>query len=380
MKIIADQNIPFVKECFSSIGDVTLCAGREIAPAAVEDADILLIRSVTNVNAALLDKSRVKFVATATIGTDHIDADYLQKRGIGFAAAQGSNANSVAEYIVAALLTIAEKNRITLAGTSLGIVGVGSVGRRVAQKAGALGMKLFLNDPPLRRQTNDPRYLPLQDIYNCDFITFHTPLTTTGQDKTYHLANEQFFNSLKNGAVFLNTSRGSVVDETALKTAITVRKLDNTVLDVWENEPKIDVTLLKMVDIATPHIAGYSYDGKLAGMIMIYEAACNFFKIKPLHTINDFLPPPPVPSIELNAPLNDPQADISHLIKRIYDIEADDKRTREILKTAPENHGRFFDTLRKDYPIRREFQNTVISTANTAIARSLAGIGFNIKS
>jgi erythronate-4-phosphate dehydrogenase len=380
MQIIADQNIPFVKECFSSIGDVSLCAGRQIAPAAVKDADLLLVRSVTDVNAQLLDGSKVRFVATATIGTDHIDLDYLKQRGIAFSAAPGSNANSVAEYITCAILTIAERRHISLSGKSLGIVGVGNVGSRVAKKAAALGLKVLLNDPPLQRQTNDPKYLPLKDLYECDFITFHTPLTKTGIDKTYHLADENLFSSLKSGIVFLNTSRGGVMDTISLKKAIHSKRISACVLDVWENEPNIDAELLEMVDIASPHIAGYSYDGKVAGMIMIYEAACNFLKIKPLHTINDFLPPPPIPSIELNAPLDDPQAAIRHLTKRIYDIEADDARTREILTTPTYNRGKLFDELRKKYPIRREFQNTVITTENPALAKSLAGIGFSIKS
>lgn len=380
MRIIADQNIPFVKECFSSIGNVSLCAGRQITPAAVKDADLLLVRSVTDVNAQLLDGAKVKFVATATIGTDHIDLDYLKSRGIAFSAAPGSNANSVAEYITCAILTIAERNHISLSGKSLGIVGAGNVGSRVAKKAAAIGLKVLLNDPPLQRQTNDLKYLPLNDLYECDLITFHTPLTKTGIDKTYHLADEKLFSSLKSGIVLLNTSRGGVMDTISLKKAIRSKRISACVLDVWENEPNIDTELLEMVDLASPHIAGYSYDGKVTGMIMIYEAACNFLKIKPLHTINDFLPTPPVPSIELNAPSDDPQAAIRHLTKRIYDIEADDLRTREILTTPTYNRGKLFDELRKKYPIRREFQNTVISTANATLAKSLAGIGFSIKS
>lgn len=382
MKIIADQNIPFVKECFSSIGQISIFAGREITTAAVKDADILLVRSVTNVNAQLLDGTNVKFVATATIGTDHIDLDYLQKHGIGFASAPGSNANSVAEYIVAALLIIAEKNYISLSDKSLGIVGVGNVGSRVVKKTHAIGMKLFLNDPPLQRQTNESKYLPLKDLYDCDFITFHTPLTKVGIDKTFHLADEKFFASLKPGAVFFNTSRGGVMETDALKKAIKSKQLSACVLDVWENEPNIDTELLEMVDIASPHIAGYSYDGKVAGMIMIYEAACKFLNVKPLHTISDFLPAPPVPSIELIAPLDDEQAAIRHLVKRIYDIESDDQRTREILDVPTFNRGKLFDELRKKYPIRREFQNTIISLPDkkSPLAAKLAGIGFRIDS
>jgi erythronate-4-phosphate dehydrogenase len=380
MKIAADANIPFVKECFSSMGDVTIYAGRQITPAVAADADILLVRSVTRVNQELLEGSRVRFVATATIGTDHVDIEYLSKRKIGFAAAPGSNSNSVAEYIVAALLTIAERRRITLSGKSLGIIGVGNVGSRVAQKAESLGMKLILNDPPLQRQTGDPKYLPLEKLYNCDFITFHTPLTHYGIDKTFHLADETLFSSLKDGTVFLNTARGGVMDTAALKAALKTKRVSAAVLDVWENEPNIDAELLEMADIAAPHIAGYSYDGKVAGMIMIYLASCQYFNIRPHHTINDFLPKPPIPSIELNATSGDEQEIIRQAVKKIYDIEADDQRMREILNVPTYNRGKLFDELRKTYPVRREFQNTsiVLADKNSTLAKKFAGIGFRI--
>lgn len=202
MQIIADQNIPFVKECFSGIGDVTLTSGRAVTPDLVKDADILLVRSITKVNADLLAGSSVKFVATATIGTEHVDQDYLAGRGIGFASAPGSNANSVAEYIVAALLTLGKKHKFQLEGKSIGVVGVGNVGSKVQKKCAALGMKVVLNDPPLARQTGDAKYRPLQELYGCDFITMHTPLTKDGSDPTYHLANEQLFAAMKQGAFF----------------------------------------------------------------------------------------------------------------------------------------------------------------------------------
>jgi erythronate-4-phosphate dehydrogenase len=220
MKIIADQNIPYVKECFSSIGDVTLTGGRDVTPELVKDADILLVRSITKVNADLLAGSSVKFVATATIGTEHIDQGYLDEHGIGFASAPGSNANSVAEYIVAALLTLGKKHRFRLEGKSIGIVGVGNVGSKVETKCRALGMDVVLNDPPLARQTGDDKYRLLDEVYGCDFITMHTPLTKDGSDPTYHLADEKFFDSMKQGAFFLNTSRGKVQDEAALKKAM----------------------------------------------------------------------------------------------------------------------------------------------------------------
>lgn len=380
MKIVADQNIPFVKECFSSIGDVAVVQGRQITPDTVRTADILLVRSVTKVDQRLLAGSKVKFVATATIGTDHLDIDYLRKNGIGFASAPGSNANSVAEYIVAALLTISEKYHIDLFGKSIGIIGVGHVGGLVAAKTAALGMNLFLNDPPLRRQTNDSQYLPLHELYGCDYITFHTPLTFSGIDKTLHLADQKFFDSLKKGAVFLNTSRGAVHDTDALKNAIKKKHLLSGVLDVWENEPHIDSELLEIADIATPHIAGYSYDGKLAGLFMIYDAVCSFLKIKPYHNLNDFLAPSSIPKIELCSPLSDEQAAIAHVVRRIYDIQADDRRMREILDIPTYNRGKLFDELRKSYHIRREFHNTMIKLPDKSgsLANKLSGIGFQI--
>jgi erythronate-4-phosphate dehydrogenase len=382
MKITADENIPFVKECFSSLGDVQALSGRQITPEIVSDADILLVRSITPVNEKLLADSKVKFVATATIGFEHLDIDYLEKRGIGFASAPGSNANSVAEYIVVALLSVAKKHKFTLEGKSIGVVGVGSVGGKVVKKCEALGMNVLLNDPPLFRQTNDPKYRPLDELFNCDFITLHTPLTYEGQDKTLHLADEKFFTSLKPGCAFINTARGGVHDTDALKAAIRNKKLGAVILDVWENEPNIDCELLRIVDISTPHIAGYSLDGKITGMIMIYNAACKYFKIKPKYKIEDFLPIPAVPQIIIDENTTGLQAILHKTAHRVYCINRDDFNTREIAMVEPEKRGKFFDDLRKNYPVRREFQNTtvILNQPNTTLATTLKGIGFQIKS
>jgi len=261
MKIVADANIPFVKECFSSIGEVRVVGGREITPEVVADADALLVRSITPVDEKLLAGSKVRFVATATIGFDHVDIDFLGRNNIGFASAPGSNANSAAEYVIAGLLDIGQRFALDLEARSIGIVGVGNVGGRVAKKCEAMGMAVYLNDPPLKRQTGDAKYLPLEKLFDCDFITFHTPLTFEGPDKTYHLADEKFFKSLKQRCVFINASRGGVVDSSALKSDIRSGRLRAVMLDVWENEPDIDIELLKIVDLGTPHIAGHSLDG-----------------------------------------------------------------------------------------------------------------------
>jgi len=378
VKIIADRNIPFVAECFSSIGEVELVPGREMTAPLVREADILLVRSVTRVDSQLLAGSNIRFLATATIGFEHIDTEYLAKNNIGFASAPGSNANSVAEYIVAALLSAAEKHNIKLEGKSIGIVGVGNVGRRVEKKAQALGMKVCLNDPPLQRRTGDPKYLPIEELYDCDFITLHTPLTFQGIDKTYHLADKKFFNSLKIGCVFLNTSRGGVVETDALKTAIKSGRLGAAVLDVWENEPNIDVELLRILDLSTPHIAGYSLDGKVAGMIMIYEAACKYFGLDAEYRIEDFLPEPEVKQIEVDTGSASDQRILHQTVQQLYCINRDDFNTREIATVPEEQRGKFFDDLRKNYPVRREFQNTkvVVEDRNSNLARMLEGIGF----
>jgi len=380
MKIIADTNIPFVKECFSSIGDVETVVGRDLTAEQVKDADCLLVRSVTKVNEKLLAGSKVKFVATATIGVEHIDEEYLKSRGIGFSSAPGSNANSVAEYIIAALLYVGGKHSMTLEGKSIGIVGVGNVGSKVEKKCARLGMKVVCNDPPLERQTGDEKYKPIEEIFDCDFVTLHTPLTFEGIDKTFHLADEKFFKSLKKGCVFLNTARGGVHETEALKAAIKSGKLKATVLDVWEDEPNIDNELLKMVDISTPHIAGYSLDGKVGGMIMIYEAACEFFGIEPKHTITDFLPEPAVPEIRIDPAGKDAQQILHETIQQVYAIGRDDFNTREILMVPAERRGKFFDSLRKNYPVRREFQNTniIIEDKTSMLAKKLEGIGFRV--
>jgi erythronate-4-phosphate dehydrogenase len=380
MKIVADTNIPFVAECFSSIGEIEVVSGREITPTVVADADALVVRSVTQVDSALLTNSQVRFVGTATIGFDHVDVEYLTQNNIGFASAPGSNANSAAEYVIAALLAIGQKYKITLEGKSIGVIGVGNVGSRVAKKAAALGMKVKLNDPPLQRQTGDKKYLPIEELFDCDFLTLHTPLTFDGVDKTFHLADEEFFNSLKKECVFINASRGKVADSRALKSAIKTKKLKAAALDVWENEPNIDIELLEMVDIGTPHIAGYSLDGKITGMIMIYKAACNYFGISPKFDIKDFLPEPIVPELKINPYDGDEQEVLRNAVQKIYNVTEDDRKLREIIEEPAEKRGKFFDALRRNYPIRREFQNTqvILESSCQSLAEKLAGIGFRV--
>jgi erythronate-4-phosphate dehydrogenase len=378
MKIVADANIPFVRECFSSVGEVEILSGRDITPQVVAKADALLVRSITRVNEGLLAGSAVRFVGTATIGFDHVDLGYLERNHIGFASAPGSNANSAAEYILAALLEIGGRHEVQLESKSIGVIGVGNVGRRVARKCEALGMRVLRNDPPLQRQTREPQYVPLEALYDCDFLTMHTPLTHEGVDKTFHLADAGFFSSLKPGAVFLNASRGAVTDSQALKAAIRAGRLRAAVLDVWEKEPNIDTELLERVDLGTPHIAGYSFDGKVAGMIMIYNALCAHFRLRPTHALEDFLPPPDVPRLEMETKERSDEELLAHAVERIYPIRRDDENLRRIADQTPDKRGRYFDDLRKHYPVRREFQNTtvVLDQPSESLRYKLQGLGF----
>jgi erythronate-4-phosphate dehydrogenase len=381
MRVVADANIPFVRECFSPAGDVEVLSGRDITPAVVAKADALLVRSITPVNEGLLAGSRVRFVATATIGFDHVDRPYLERNNIGFASAPGSNANSAAEYIVAALLELARGRGLRLEGMSIGVIGVGNVGSRVVRKCEALGMRVLQNDPPLHRQTGDPKYVPIEALYGCDFVTLHTPLLREGVDKTFHLAGDAFFSSLRQGAVFLNASRGAVTDTQALKAALRAGRLRAAVLDVWEGEPCIDTELLATVDLGTPHIAGYSYDGKIAGTIMIYRAFCKYFDLPVKFDASDFLPPPEVPRLETHTGGATDEELLAQAVEQIYSIRRDDRDLRRIVDQPQENQGRFFDALRKGYPIRREFHNTtvVLDPGRGSLARKLKGIGFNVE-
>lgn len=380
MKIVADKNIPYVKEAFSEFGDVLLKHGRSITSEDVSDADILLVRTVTPINRELLDNSTVKFVGTATIGFDHVDVDYLNKRDIAFSSAAGCNANSVAEYIVAALFVLAERYRLTLRDLTLGIIGVGNVGTKVLEKAGALGMEVLLNDPPKARETGEAKYLPLdQVVRESDIITLHVPLTYEGQDATYHMAGTELLSKMKPGAFIINTSRGAVVDTGALMSALYYGRTESAVIDVWENEPDISVELLDCIDIGTAHIAGYSRDGKVNAIRMLYHAACQVFKKTPVWEISN-LPRPENEVIELPHDQINTGAGIGKIIKKAYDIERDDRELRRIINVPEIERAAYFDRLRNEYPVRREFHSMTVRSHGDAkeVLTTLQKLGFQM--
>lgn len=372
MNIVADPNIPFVREAFGTLGKVQLVSGRQINSVTIRGADVLLVRSVTSVHAGLLDGSTVKFVATATVGTDHVDHAHLEHRHIGFAGAHGSNANSVAEYVMAALLEMAGRGNFRLPDKTLGVVGVGNIGKRIASLAETLGMRVLRNDPPRQRAENLPDFVPLQRILaEADVITLHVPLLELADEPTLHLLNKETLSALERRPMLINTARGAVVDNRALLKAIDGDKLGGAVLDVWEWEPNISAELLDVVDIGTPHIAGYSLDGKVAGTRMIYQAACNHFGLAPTWDPAPLMPAPPVPRIELTVSSGEDDEEIlRRIVQRVYDINADDAALRK----QPQE----FDLLRAGYPIRREFFNTevVLRGASDSLRQKVAALGF----
>ncbi|GBD92835.1 erythronate-4-phosphate dehydrogenase [bacterium BMS3Abin05] len=381
MKIIADENIPFVREAFAGFGDVLTVPGRKITPGMVRSADILLVRSVTKADRNLLKNSRLKFVATATTGTDHIDLDYLRREGIGFSNAAGSNANSVAEYVFAALFDLALRFGWTLSDKTLGVIGVGHIGSKVAARARSLGMAVLENDPPLKRETGDPRFLPLKEVLlNADILTWHVPLTFGGIDKTFHLMDAKKLACLKSGSVLINTSRGPVVDNAALKEKLKKAGLQPVVLDVWENEPHIDSELLSLVTIGTPHTAGYSFDAKVNGTRMIYDAVCKFLGREPAWRPEKLVPPPAVPELIIRAGEKRDEEIIQNIIQKVYAIREDDRRLRKITALPEAERGAYFDALRRDYPVRREFSNTRIKLENgrDSVVKKLWALGFRV--
>ncbi len=380
MKIIADENIPFAEGAFGTLGDVELISGRDATPETFRHCELFFTRSVTEINAEMLGGSPVRFVASATIGTDHVDFDFLRERGIAFASAPGSNANSVAEYIVAALLVLARRGEYELEGKTLGVVGVGNVGSRVVAKCEAIGLSVLQNDPPLARETGEARFLPLDALLAADFLTFHTPLTREGDDATYHLADAELLKRLKLDAVVLNTSRGPVVANEPLKAMLEEEWLGGAVLDVWEDEPEIDPGIINLVDIGTPHIAGYSLNGKVAATAMVYLAACKFLGVEPTWSPQAVMPPAPVPLIEMECTGIADEDVLRAAVLTVYDIEADGHDLREIVQQPPEDRAGFFDRLRRTYPERREFHDTELALhgASERLQSKLAALGFRI--
>lgn len=338
MKIIIDDKIPYIKEAVEKITDeVVYVSGRDFTPELVRDADALIIRTRTHCNRELLEGSRVKFIATATIGFDHIDTEYCKEAGITWTNAPGCNSASVAQYIQSSLILLKKYCGKKLNEMTIGIIGVGNVGSKVTDIARAFGLRILLNDLPREEHEGTVAFTSLEKIAEeCDIITFHVPLYKEGAYKTFHLADTAFFKSLKRKPVMINTSRGEVIDTHALSEAIENQSVSEVILDVWENEPDISRELLNAVFIGTPHIAGYSADGKANATRMSLETLCKYFGINFSYEIT---PPSPLQS-------NIEAINREEALLEIYN-PVDDSNC---LKESPER----FELLRGDYPFRRE--------------------------
>ena len=338
MKIIIDNKIPYIKEAVQGIADEVIYApGKDFTPELVRNADALIVRTRTHCNRELLEGSRVKFIATATIGFDHIDTDYCKRADIKWTNAPGCNSASVAQYIQSSLLVWKSIRNKKLDELTIGIIGVGNVGSKVAKIAQDFGMRVLQNDLPREEKEGSESFTSLNKIAEeCDIITFHVPLYKEGEYKTFHLADENFFRSLKRKPLIINTSRGEVIETESLLNALRSQVISDAIIDVWEHEPEINRELLEKVIIGTPHIAGYSADGKANATRMSLDAICKFFQIDGDYEINAPTPASPVIYAKSH----------EDAILQIYNPVEDSKR----LKAHPE----LFETLRGDYPLRRE--------------------------
>lgn len=352
MLIIADENIPGVDDAFSAFGEVRRLHGRHMAASDVKDAEVLLVRSITKVNKELLSGSKVKFVGSATIGTDHVDLDWLRQQGICFSNAPGCNAVSAAEYVLAAVLRLAHQQEMNLTEKTVGIIGYGNVGSRVKARFDAMGITCLVCDPPRAEKEGDTGFVDMQAISRADIITVHVPLVTQGPHPTLGLLDAAFISQLNPGSTVINTSRGDVMNEQALKQRLILQADLNTILDVWENEPAIDAELVALTSIATPHIAGYSTDGKLRATGQLHDAYSHFIKQQPVWDYCQALPDPAEPIITLQD--GEVTEVISEALSKAYDITRDDAALRLLFEDVSTDAAAGFDLLRKQYPVRRE--------------------------
>lgn len=353
MHLIVDANIPAADACFAAFGRVTRLPGREITRAQLGEADALIVRSVTPVTEALLAGTPVRFVGTCTIGTDHIDRDYLAAHGIGFASAPGCNAEAVADYVLSTLLTLAERDGKPLLERRVGVVGVGNVGARVQARLQGLGIDVLACDPPRAEREGSAGFAGLDAlIERCDVLCLHTPLVKKGKHATRHLLNARRIAALAPHSVVINAGRGDCVDGQALYQRLEGQGDMTAALDVWEHEPSIDAALHRQAALATPHIAGYSLDGKLRGSLMIHQALAGHLGKPSALALDDICPPPALASLTLTEAL--PVEDALRLCARaVYDTRRDHDALYR--RAAREGMAAGFDACRAAYPLRREF-------------------------
>ena len=373
MKIIIDDKIPYIRGAFESVAEVVYLPGSKTTPEIAADADAIVTRTRTICNEKLLAGSSVKFIATATIGYDHIDTEYCDSVGIRWTNAPGCNSKSVEQYIASTIMVLAERKGWNLNEKTIGVVGVGNVGSKVARICEIFGMKVLINDPPRERAEGSEKFVSLETIQNeADIIALHVPLNMKGEDATYHLGNENFLNALKKKPVLINSCRGEVTETAAVKSALKSGQISAFVCDCWENEPDLDLELLSLTEIATPHIAGYSKDGKATGTLMSVQAISKYFGLGLENWQPSGVEEPNEPVFELDGAGLTEQQILSKAILHTYDIRNDDRDFR--------NNVAQFEQLRGDYPTRREFPAFTVMAKNMELQtiEKLKKIGFNV--
>lgn len=369
MKIIIDNKIPFLKGLLEPLATVEYVQGDKISNEVARDADAIIIRTRTLCNAGLLRDTEVKFVGSSTIGTDHIDTDWCLGRGIFIASAPGCNSGSVMQYLCSSLIYLINKYDIEPGKTTIGIIGVGNVGSKVAAMAETLGFNVLLNDPPREQAEGSSGFVPLGKLLDVsDIVSLHVPLTLKGKHRTRRMADRIFFKMMKKGSILINTSRGDVVDEKPLLEAMQDGKIKAAVLDVWKNEPEINKALLDRVDLGTAHIAGYSADGKANGSMMVVRQLAEYFDLPLKSWLPENIMPPEKPLIDLRDCSGDEMELISKAVFHTYDIEKDSK----LLKSNPGD----FEKLRGDYPNRREYHAYKVKGDNNLLINKLKALGF----
>jgi erythronate-4-phosphate dehydrogenase len=347
IRIVADEKITFLKGAFEEVAQIRYIPGGEISKIDLMDADVLITRTRTRCNSNLLDGTPVRFIATATIGYDHIDTEYCENQGIGWVNAAGCNSSSVQQYLVSTLLYLINLRDLSPEKLTLGVIGVGNVGKKVAKAAEILGMRVLLNDPPRQRSEKGHSFVELDHLLKeSDLVTLHVPLNRGSEDNTLEMVNDRFTESMKQGAVLINTSRGAVVQEEALLRSIENGKLSDVILDVFPEEPSIKPELLKAISLATPHIAGYSLDGKANGTTMSVRAVSRFFNLGLDSWEPASITPPSVTELLADAAAGNLYETLWEVYQQSYDICSDDRE----LRARPGE----FEKLRGDYPIRRE--------------------------
>ena len=376
MHILADENIPLVDEFFAGFGEIRRMPGRSINRAALENVNVLLVRSVTRVDREMLEGSAVRFVGTCTIGTDHLDLDYFEQAGIEWASAPGCNARGVVDYVLGSLLALSEVRGEALARRRFGVVGAGEVGGRLLEVLRGLGWDVRVCDPPRQvREAGD--FASLDEILaECDVISLHTPLTLGGDWPTFHLFDQARLSRLRPGTWLINASRGAVVDNAALRDLLLQRPDLEAVLDVWEGEPQVDVALAGLCRIATPHIAGYSLDGKLRGTAQIYAALCAARGVEPAIELAQLMPGPALTELAF-ASSAEPAEMQATLCRAVYDPRRDDADFRRSLLGNEAQRRAGFDLLRKQYPPRREIDGLKVRIGghNPALATIVEALG-----